>query len=100
MIVVAIALVRVLQPQLSLSKSCYHIKGHGGLKQCVSAVNSQLNSYKFVFKTDVKSFYETIDQVILSAQINQQIDNKILKRYCWQVMRRTVENGRRAIPTS
>jgi hypothetical protein len=53
-----------------------------------------------VFKTDGKSFYETIDQVILSAQINQQIDNKILKLYCWQVMRRTVENGRRAIPTS
>jgi len=87
------ALAEILQPQLNLSKSCMHIKGHGGLKQCVSEVQTHLSEYQFVFKTDVKHFYETIDHVMLSEQIHQQVENKILKRYLWQVIRRTVEYG-------
>ncbi len=83
----------LIQPQLRLSKSCKHIKGHGGLKQCVANVQSQLTDYHHVFKTDVKHYYETIDQILLAEQIHRQIENKLIKRYLWQIIRRTVENG-------
>jgi len=86
-------LATIIQPHLKLSKTCKHIKGQGGLKQGVSELQHQLPHYQFVFKTDVKHYYETIDQIILSEQIHQQIGNKYLKRYLWQIIRRTVEYG-------
>ena len=86
-------LVDLLQPQLSLSSSCTHIKGHGGLKQSVVRIQRYLDAYQFVCKTDVKHFYESIDQYLLIEQIYQHIDNKILRRYLYQVVRRTVEYG-------
>ncbi len=90
-------MMKVLSEQLSryliLSKSCTHIKGHGGLKQSITRIQAQLKDYQFVCKTDVKQFYESIDQSFLMAQIHQQVHCKTLLRYCWQVIRRTVEYG-------
>ena len=62
-----------LTAQLNLPESCTHIKGHGGLKQSITQIQAQLKDYQFVCKTDVKHFYESIDQVVLMEQINQQV---------------------------
>ena len=79
--------------EFELSSACMHVKGHGGLKQCVAQTQQELNEYNFVCKTDVKGFYESIDQYLLIEQIYQHINNKILRRYLYQVIRRTVEYG-------
>jgi RNA-directed DNA polymerase len=86
-------LAEVLTELLNLSKLCTHVKGHGGLKHSVVQVQSQLAHYQYVCKTDVKSFYESIDQYLLMEQIHDHINNKLIKRYLWQVIRRTVEYG-------
>lgn len=52
-----------------------------------------LEDYQFVCKTDVLHYYETIDQHLLIEQIHQQIENKILRRYLYQVVHGTVEYG-------
>lgn len=41
---------------------------HGGLKQNVTNIQSQLKDYQFVCKTDVKQFYESIEQPLLMEQ--------------------------------
>ncbi len=82
-----------LRRQLNLPISCTHIKGHGGLKQSVTRIQAQLKNYQFVCKTDVKQFYESIDQIVLMQQINQQVSCPTTRYYCWQVIRRTVEYG-------
>jgi len=70
-----------------------HVKGYGGLKQCVADAQLKLKDYLFVCKTDVFHYYETIDQQLLIEKIHQQIDNKTLRRYLYQVVHRTVEYG-------
>jgi len=84
---------QLLSDELNLSTSCKHVKGHGGLKQSVADVQSKIKDYHFVCKTDVKSYYESIDQYVLIEQIHQQIENKILRRYLYQVVHRSVEYG-------
>ena len=82
-----------LTAQLNLLASCTHIKGHGGLKQSVCQIQNQLKGYQFICKTDVKHFYESIDQVLLMEQIYKQIACPATRYYCWQIIRRTVEYG-------
>ena len=54
---------------LPLSPRCTHVKGHGGLKQSAADVQRNLHRYHFVCKTDVKGFYESIDQYRLMNMI-------------------------------
>jgi len=82
-----------LESQLSLSPACAHVKGHGGLKQCVVGVAKQLSDYRFVCKTDVKHYYQSISQPILLKQLYDQVSNKTLRRYLYQIICRTVEYG-------
>jgi RNA-directed DNA polymerase len=83
----------LLQDTLILSTHCTHVKGHGGLKQCVVKVQQQLKKHSFVCKTDVKHYYQSIDQSLLLEQLYSQVKNKVLRRYLYQVIRRTVEEG-------
>ncbi|WP_242601939.1 hypothetical protein [Legionella yabuuchiae] len=43
-----------------LSPHCYHVKDHGGLKVAVNHTRKNLKHYRFVFKSDIKGFYEHI----------------------------------------
>jgi RNA-directed DNA polymerase len=52
-----------------------------------------LKHYHYVCKTDVKHFYETIDQHILIDQLYQHIQHRVLRRYLYQAIRRTVTYG-------
>lgn len=83
----------VLADSLLVSEHCTHIKGHGGLKQTIVQVQQQLKDYDFVCKTDVKHFYESIDQILLMQQVYKAVDNILLRRYLWQIIRRTVDYG-------
>ena len=62
------ALSLVLGDVLPISKNCYHSKGHGGVKGAVREIHQSLPDYKFVFKTDVKSYYASIDHVFVMHQ--------------------------------
>lgn len=41
--------------------TCYHLKGHGGLKGAERNVMKQLPKHKYFCKTDVHSYYDSID---------------------------------------
>ena len=82
-----------LQTMLPLSPRCTHVKGHGGLKQSIADVQRHLGEYKYVCKTDVKSFYESIDQYLLMEMINDTVRDRDLRHYLYQIMHRCVEFG-------
>jgi hypothetical protein len=60
---VALVLTEDLKPHLS--PHCYHIAGHGGLKGAVRAVADNLAEKQFVLRSDVLSYYASIDHQIL-----------------------------------
>jgi len=84
----------IIQERLKpfLLKTCYHLKGHGGLKGAVRDVMRQLPRYKFFCKTDVNSYYDSIDHYTLLMKLHVYIDWRpdnhwlclaILKQVCW-----------------
>jgi len=85
----------ILQNRLDpwLSESCYHLKGHGGLKGAVRDVMDHLPDYKFFCKTDVKSYYDSIDHTTLMMKLYEYIDDRIIMGYVWQFLNRCVEWG-------
>ena len=66
-------LASALPRALGLSARCTHLKGHGGLKATVSAVQEALPAYSFVMKTDVKQYYQSIDHTVLLKQLDSDI---------------------------
>jgi RNA-directed DNA polymerase len=76
-----------------LSKACYHLRGHGGLKRAVNEVLTYYPKYRFFCKTDVKGYYDSIDHYTLLMELHNYIkDNKVVF-YIWQFLNRTIEWG-------
>ena len=86
-------LATALPSALGLSTRCTHIKGHGGLKATVNAVQAALPAYDFVMKTDVKRYYESIDHTVLLEQLDSDITDPFVWRLLVQFIKRTVEYG-------
>jgi RNA-directed DNA polymerase len=86
-------LAMALSTALALSPHCTHIKGHGGLKATVSALHAALLDYRYVMKTDVKGYYESIDHTILLKQLDKDITDPFIWRSLVQFVKRTVERG-------
>ena len=89
------ALTGIIQEKLKpfLLKTCYHLKGHGGLKGAVRDVMKQLPQYKVFCKTDVQSYYDSIDHYTLLIKLHDYIDDRIIIGYVWQFLNRCVEWG-------
>jgi RNA-directed DNA polymerase len=81
----------ILRPYLS--RNCYHLKGHGGLKRAVGEVMKKYPQYGFFIKTDVRSYYDSIDHHALMMRLSEYVSDRNKIRYVWQFLRRTVEWG-------
>lgn len=66
-----------------LLKTCYHLKGHGGLKCAVRDVMKQLPKYKFFCKTDVHSYYDSIDHYTMLMKLHDYIEDRTIIGYVW-----------------
>ncbi len=84
----AIVLGKHLRP--ILSSDCYHLKGNGGATAAVRAVRRHLKPGHHVMKSDVKSYYASIDHEILFRQLQDYVPDKSVLNLLWQYMRRTV----------
>jgi hypothetical protein len=83
----------LLAEVLPISPACTHVKGHGGLKSTVRKVYDQLPGYRFVLRTDVKGYYESIDHFLLMDQLADHIKDKFILNLLWQYLHRMVERG-------
>jgi RNA-directed DNA polymerase len=76
-----------------LSINCYHPNGHGGFKKAVNEVMREYPRYRFFIKTDVRSYYESIDHDTLLESLSEYVRDRNLLGYVWQFLTRTVEWG-------
>ncbi len=56
-------------------------------------VAGKVGENTFVFRTDVKSYYASIDHDVLFAQLKEHISDPRLLDLLWQYMRRTIYDG-------
>lgn len=76
----------------AIPKSCYHVKDHGGLKHAVHETHSALPQYQFVMRSDIKSYYQSIDFHSLMSIIETYIKHPILLTLIYKACRRTLLN--------
>lgn len=97
-------LARVLGSRLPLSPRCCHLKGHGGAKGAVREVLARLAESRFVLKTDIRRYYDSIDHERLLERLERRIGDRFVLNLLVQYLRRTSERGgifhdyRRGIP--
>ncbi len=86
------ALAMVLGRTLNFHRSCYHLPGKGrekrGTKAAVRHICSRLPSNQFVFRSDVKSYYASIDHGVLLSLVRQHIGDPIVLGLIGQYLNR------------
>ena len=87
------ALSLALADVLPVSPRCTHVKGNGGAKGAVGQVHRHLAANRFVLRTDVKSFYASIDHVLLMERLAIHIGDRRILSLLGQYMKRTSERG-------
>ena len=78
---------------LPSSSACTHLRGHGGLKATIRRVREALPQYLYVCRTDVKSYYASIDHDKLLDQLTPYVSDRNVMNLLVQYMRRTEEYG-------
>ncbi len=91
--VVMKALACMIQEALPLSARCMHLKGHGGLKQAVRDIYAALPQHQFVLKTDVRSYYASVDHRLLIDKLAKHIVDERVINLVVQYLRRGAERG-------
>ncbi len=54
----------------------YHLKGHGGISGAIRYVKDSLVKNKFVFKTDIKIYYQSTNHNMLTQELDKLIPDK------------------------
>ena len=91
--VVLKALSLLLPTVLPLSKRCTHLKGHGGAKYAVRQALAHLPRCQYVLKTDVQSYYASIDHPLLLDRLARYIPDRGVLTLIIQSLRRVAERG-------
>ena len=78
---------------LPVSPRCTHIRGHGGAKKAVRQVAEHLSQYGFVLRTDVKSYYASIDHHLLLDRLAEHIADRTVMNLLGQYLRRSICDG-------
>ncbi len=84
----SIVLTKYLDPQIS--KNCYNFKNHGGAKKAVRAIMYHKNNFKYLFKTDIKSYYASINHEAMMDIARRYIPDKSVLSLIYQFLKRTI----------
>lgn len=68
-------LTQALQAVLPVHQACAHVKGHGGHNAAVRQAHRWIagGSYRFVCKTDIRSYYASIDKMQLLHLVSRHV---------------------------
>ena len=87
----AIVLGRHLEP--AISSVCVHVVKHDGAKKAVRDVSCHFSPGSHVMKSDVQSYYASIDHMLLFDSLSEQIHDRYVLGLLWQYLKRTVRYG-------
>ncbi|MBM0744184.1 group II intron reverse transcriptase domain-containing protein [Phormidium sp. CLA17] len=91
----AIVLTAHLKPHLSLR--CFHLAGSGGMKAAVREVAANVADNEFIFRTDVKGYYASINYQILMGIVGRHVQDEAVLALLWGYLRRYVNDGSKFI---
>lgn len=92
------ALAVVLNRRLDFPRSCYHVpgkegEGRRGAKAAVRHIFSRLPGNRFVFRSDVESYYASINHSVLLALVRGRVDDRRIMDLVAQYLHRTVDEN-------
>jgi retron-type reverse transcriptase len=73
-------------------------QGRGGAKAAMRLIQAQLPANRFVLRADVKSYYASIDHVLLMDRLAQFIRDRTILNLCGQYLKRTAERYQPRFP--
>lgn len=76
-----------------ISPRCYHLQGRGGLKGAVRITSATLTSYKYVLKSDVADYYQSMDHATVLNQLRTVIQDKRVLAFIAQYLNRVEVYG-------
>jgi len=76
-----------------IPQSCYHTRGHGGLKKAVSHTHTALSEHRYVYRGDIKSYYESIRFDVLMRIIESYVQHPILFTLLHKALHRIETRG-------
>jgi RNA-directed DNA polymerase len=76
-----------------IPKSCYHVKGHGGLKKGVADTFEALAEHQYVMRSDIKGYYSSIRFDVLMEIIQSYVKHPVLLTLIGKACRRTETRG-------
>ena len=83
----SLLLERTIYPKLSIYQRCYHTKGKG-LKTAIKVISSNAKSYSFVYKTDIRQYYASLDRHKIQELFGRWIKDKRMLSLLWQYCER------------
>jgi retron-type reverse transcriptase len=86
-------LAMALPQYLRLSNYCMPLKGYGGSKDAIQMVMACLPHAPFVLKTDVQSYYASIDHQLLLDRLAVCIADRRVLNLMGQYLLRCAERG-------
>jgi hypothetical protein len=89
----ATALVLTAHWLQDFSHHCHHLPGRGGAKAAVRFVHEHLAAHTFVFRTDVKRYYASMDHDLLLAVLERHVPDRRVLDLLRQYVRRTIYDG-------
>lgn len=93
------ALTLCLATILPASTRCTHIKGNGGAKEAIRQVAEHLPTNSFALRTDIKSYYASIDHHRLLDRLEGHISDRSVMNLLGQYLRRCICDGGNFIDT-
>ena len=95
--VVLKCLALALARSLPCSERCFHLKGSTaqkkGSKAALRSVIAQLPCHQFVLKSDVRSYYASVDHDLLLDLLAVQIQDRLIVNLIGQYLRHCTERG-------
>ena len=76
-----------------IPQSCYHVKGHGGLKKSVSHTHASIADHYFVMRSDIKSYYQSIRFDVLMGIIETYVQHPVLLNLLYKALNRKETRG-------
>lgn len=74
---------------LHIPVSCYHVKGHGGLKKAVHQTCDAIPGYRYVMRSDIQSYYASVNFGVLLDIIRSYVSHPVLLELVCNALYRT-----------
>ena len=90
-------LYQIIKPTFNhiVSPACHHLKGPGVIKTVTHQITDAMavDRYRYFIRTDIKSYYASINHTLLQNTIRSHFDDERVVRYLCDTMDAPIDRG-------